>query len=162
MATRSNNDQISTSLWWSIAEIRKGRTSLPMLRRRRSNRACHATHALWPIIEVQYQLLHRIFRARSDHGGWRVQGRNRIQPGRRHITSIPSPQHSLGNRRLRARILQLHVSPYVHGRWHGHGCSCRSPQPRSRIRPVPPHWHLRRRLPHHRRFPGRRRLSPQL
>ena len=62
------------------------------LRRRRPHRPCHAAHALRPVREARRELLHRIFRARPDHGRRRGARRHGLESRRRHHPPLPRPQ----------------------------------------------------------------------
>lgn len=55
-----------------VAELRQGRTGAQVLRGRRSDGAQPPAHALRPIVALRLPLLHRVFRARSTHGGRRM------------------------------------------------------------------------------------------
>ena len=66
-----------------------------------------------------------------------------------------------GDRRLRPRLLLLHLGAYLHRRRRRHGAARRPAAAGHGVHPVPPDRHLRRRLPDHRGRARRGRLSHQ-
>ena len=66
-----------------------------------------------------------------------------------------------GHRRLWPGLFLLHLRPHLHRRWRRHGPARRPAAAGHGVRPVPPHRHLRRRLPDHRGRARRGRLSDQ-
>ena len=75
---------------------------------------------------------------------------------------LPRPAGDPGDRRLRPGLLLLHPRPHLHGRRRRHGAARRPAAAGHGVRAVPPHRHLRRRLPDHRRRARRGRLPDQL
>ena len=75
------------------AEHGRGAAGPAHLRRRRPHRPRHAPRALPAEPQIRRRLLHRIFRARPDHGGRRLPRRDRPVPGgrRRSTASAPRP-----------------------------------------------------------------------
>ena len=132
------------------------------LRRRRPHRPCDASHALPAEPEVRRRLLHRIFRARPDHGGRRVPRRRRAVPRRRVDPPLPRPGGGARDRRLRPRLFLRDLGPHLHRRRQCDGAARRPAAAGHGVRPVPPDRHLRRRRADHRRRARRGRLSDQL
>ena len=132
------------------------------LRRRRPHRPRHPAHALRPVAEAQRAVLHRVFRARPDHGAGRpLHRRRRLEPRRRHDPPLLGQDGGAGDRRLRPRLFLGDLGAYLHRRRRRHGRARRAAAAGHGVRAVPPDRHLRRRLPDHRRRARRRRLSRQ-
>ena len=131
------------------------------LRRRRPHRPCDAPHALPAEPQARRRLLHRIFRARPDHGGWRVPRPRRFVPRRRIDPPLPRAGRGARHRRLRALLFHRDQRPHLHRRRQCHGAPRRPAAAGHGIRPVPPDRHLRRRRADHRGRAGRGRLSHQ-
>jgi succinate dehydrogenase / fumarate reductase flavoprotein subunit len=85
-----------------------------------------------------------------------------LEARRRHDAPLPGPDGDPGDRRLRPRLLLGHLGPHLHRRRQRHGAARRPAAAGHGIRAVPPHRHLRRRLPDHRGRARRRRLPDQL
>ena len=132
------------------------------LRRRRPHRPCDAAHALPAEPEVRRRLLHRIFRARPDHGGRRVPRRRRAVPRRRLDPPLPRAGGGARDRRLRPRLFLRDLGAHLHRRRQCDGASRRPAAAGHGVRPVPPDRHLRRRRADHRRRARRGRLPHQL
>ena len=81
----------------------------------------------------------------------RLPRRRRARHGRRHAASLPRPHRDPGDRRLRPRLLLLHLGAHLHRRRRRHGAARRPAAAGHGVRAVPPDRHLRRRLPDHRR-----------
>ena len=144
------------------AQLRRG-AGAARLRRRRPHRPRHPAHALSAVPEVLGRVLRRVFRHRPDPGRRRrLPRRRRLEPGRRLDPPLPGPHHGARHRRLRARLLLVHVGAHLHRRRQRHGGAHRRAAAGSRIRPVPSDRHLRLRLPDHRGRPRRGRLPDQL
>ena len=95
-----------------------------------------------------------------DEGACR--GRHRLEARRRHAAPVPRPDHRAGHRRLRPGLLLLHRRPHPDRRRQRHGAARRPAAAGHGVRAVPPHRHLRRRLPDHRGRARRGRLPHQL
>ncbi len=139
--------------------------------KRPAMRACAAAdrtgHAILHTL-YQQSLKHEVeffveyLRARPDHGrGGRLPRRDGLEPGGRHHPSLPRPDRGAGDRRLRPRLSVLHLRPYLHRRRQRHGAARRPADAGHGVRAVPPHRHLPRRLPDHRRRARRGRLPDQ-
>ena len=131
------------------------------LRRRRPHRPCHAAHALPAEPEVRRRLLHRIFRARSDHGGRRLPRPRRSVPRRRLDPPLPRPGGGAGDRRLRPGLFHGDLGPHLHRRRQCDGAARRPAAAGHGVRPVPPDRHLRRRRADHRGRARRGRLPDE-
>ncbi len=131
------------------------------LRRGRSHRPRHAAYAVSAVAQARSEFLHRVLRARSDHGKRRVPRRDRPRHGRRHAASLPRAPGHPGHRRLRPRLVLLHLGAYLHRRRRRHGAARRPAAAGHGVRAIPSHRHLRRGLPDHRRLARRGRLSDQ-
>ena len=71
------------------------------------------------------------FAHRPDHGERGVPRRGGARPGRGHAASLPRPYDDPRHRRLRPRLLLLHLGALLHRRWQRHGaarraCRCRT------------------------------------
>ena len=112
------------------------------LRRRRPHRPRHPAHALPAEPEAQLRVLRRVLRPRPDHGrGGRLPRRDRLEPGGRLHPPLPRPDHGAGDRRLRPRLLLLHLRPHLHRRrqraWCcAPACRCRTRSSCSSTRPA--------------------------
>ena len=135
--------------------LRQGRPGPPDLRLcGRPDRPRHAPHVVWPAVPAPStpRYFHRVLRPRPHHGRFRCDDAAGItawcnmEDGTLH--RISRQEHRPGHRRLRP----LPTSParpptpapgdgnaMVHARRPGQSRTCR-------VRPVPPHRHLRRRL----------------
>ena len=131
------------------------------LRRRRPHRPCDAPHALPAEPQARRRLLHRIFRARPDHGRRRVPRRRRSVPGRRIDPPLPRPGRGPRHRRLWALLFHRDQRPHLHRRRQCDGASRRPAAAGHGIRPVPPDRNLRRGHADHRRRARRGRLPRQ-
>ena len=129
---------------------------------RRPHRPRHPAHALRPVAEEQRAVLHRVFRARPDHGAGRhLHRRRRLEPRRRHHPPLFGQDGGAGDRRLWPRLFLGDVGAHLHRRRRRHGRTRRLPAAGHGVRAVPPDRHLWRRLPDHRRRARRGRLSRQ-
>ena len=88
-------------------------------------------------------------------------GRDRLVAGRRHDPPLPRAQRDPGDRRLRPRLLLLHLRAHLHRRRQRHGAARRPAAAGHGVRAVPPDRRLRRRLPDHRRRARGGRLPHQ-
>ena len=84
------------------------------LRGGRSHRSRHAAHLVSAIAEARRDVLHRVLRARSDHGKWRMPRRDRARHGGRHAAPLPRASGHSRDRRLRPRVFLLHLRAYLH------------------------------------------------
>ena len=128
-----------------------------------ADRTGHAMlHALYQqSLKLRRRLLHRIFRARPDHGERRVPRRDRALPGGRQHPPLPRPCGGARDRRLWPRLFHRDLGPYLHRRRRRHGAARRPAAAGHGVRPVPPDRHLRRRRADHRGRARRGRLSHQ-
>ena len=102
---------LSASLRRHDHRIRRRPARAAHLRRRRPHRPRHAAHALRPVAEARGRVLHRVFRHRPDDGpGRRLPRRRRPQARRRHAAPLPRQEDHSRHRRLRPRLLHLHVA----------------------------------------------------
>ena len=132
------------------------------LRRRRPHRPRDPAHAVPAVARARRALLHRILRARPDHGRRRrLPRRARAGHGRRHAAPVPRPGHGAGDRRLRPRVFLRDLGAHLHRRRRRHGAARRPGHAGHGVRAVPSDRHLRRRLPDHRRRARRRRHPAQ-
>ena len=82
--------------------------------------------------------------------------------GRRHAASVPRASDDPRDRRLRPRVLLLHLGAHLHRRRRRHGAARGPAAAGHGVRAVPSDRHLRRRLPDHRRRARRGRHPAQL
>ena len=132
------------------------------LRRGRPHRPRDAAHAVSAVAQALGRVLHRVLRARSDHGERRLPRRGRARHGRRHAAPVPRADGDPRDRRLRPRVFLLHLGAHLHRRRRRHGAARRAAAAGHGVRAVPSDRHLRRRLPDHRRRARRGRLSHEL
>lgn len=99
-----------------------------MLLRGRQDRSFVAAYTLWSVAELRLQLLRRVFRPRFADGGWRMPRCHRAQLRRRNAASLPRQEHGACHRRLRTRLLLLHIRAYLHRGWYRHGLQGQSTQ----------------------------------
>jgi succinate dehydrogenase / fumarate reductase flavoprotein subunit len=133
------------------------------LRRRRPHRSRDAAHALPAVAEARRRVLHRVLRARPDHGRTASAA-----------ASWPGPGDDGTLHRFRAHSGDLATGGYgrayfsctsAHtctGDGNAHGAARRPAAAGHGVRAVPPDRHLRRGLPDHRGRARRGRLSHQL
>ena len=70
------------------------------------------------------RLLHRILRARPDHGRRRrLPRRAGAGHGRGHAAPVPCARHGAGDRRLRPRVFLRDLGAHLHRRWRRHGAA---------------------------------------
>lgn len=119
---------LSTRLRRSVPQIRQGRPGSSMLLRCRQDRPFVAAYTLWPVAELRLQLLRRIFCPRFADGGRRMPWCDRALSGRRNVASLPCQKHGACHRRLRARLLLLHIRAHLHRGWYCHGLQGQSAQ----------------------------------
>ena len=131
-------------------------------RRRRPHRTRHAAHALRPVAQALGAVLRRVFRHRPDHGpGRRLRRRRGAVPGGRHAAPLPRQEDHPGDRRLRSRLLHLHLGAHLHRRRQRHGAARRAAAAGHGVRAVPPDRRLhRRRADHGRARAARAAISP--
>ena len=143
-------------------QVRRRPTSAAHLRRRRPHRPRHAAYAVPAVVEARRALHDRILRPGSDlRRGRRVPRRAGAGYGRRLAASIPRARRGAGHRRLRSRVFQRYFRAHLHRRRRRFGAARWFAAAGHGIRPVPPHRHLRRGLPDHRRRTRRRRHPAQ-
>ena len=123
----------------------RGPAGAAHLRRRRPHRPRDAAHALPAEPEVRRRLLHRIFRARPDHGRRRVPRRDRSVHGRWLDPSLPRAGRGARHRRLWPHLFHRDLGPHLHRRRQCDGAARRPAAAGHGVRPVPPDRHLRRR-----------------
>ena len=118
-----------------------------------ADRTGHAMlHTLYQqSLQARGAVLRRVLRHRPDHGGRRLPRRRRARHGRRHAAPLPRAHDDPGDRRLRPRVLLVHVGAHLHRRRRRHGAARRPAAAGHGVRAVPSDRHLRRRLPDHRR-----------
>ncbi len=87
--------------------------------------------------------------------------RRGARPVERHAAPVPRAQGDPRDRRLRPRVLLLHLRAHVHRRRRRHGAARRTAAAGHGIRAVPPDRHLRCGLPDHRGLAGRGRLPDE-
>ena len=132
------------------------------VRRRRPHRPRDPAHAVPAVAGARRAVLHRILRARPDHGRrGRLQRRARARHGRRHAAPVPRARRGARHRRLRPRVFLRDLRAHLHRRRRRHGAARRPRHAGHGVRAVPSDRHLRRRLPDHRRRARRRRHPAQ-
>ena len=143
--------------------IRRRPRGAAHLRRRRPHRPRDPAHALRPVAQAEGRVLHRVLRHRPDHvGRRRMPGRALLEARRRHAAPVLRQDDGAGDGRLRPRLFLRHLGAYLHRRRRRHGRARGSAAAGHGVRAVPPHRHLRRGLPDHRRRARRGRLPDQL
>ena len=91
----------------------------------------------------------------------RLPRRRRARPDRGQAAPLPCAHDHPRHRRLRPRLLLLHLGALLHRRRQCHGAARRPAAAGHGVRAVPSDRHLRRRLPDHRRRARRGRLPDQ-
>ena len=109
-------ENLSARLRRSVTQVRQGWTGLSLRCCCRPYRPRATAHPLRPIFASQYQLFHRILRARPYNARRRVCRRHRTQYGRWYPPPLPCAQNSARNGRVWACLLQLHERAHMFGR----------------------------------------------
>ena len=108
------------------------------LRRGRPHRPRHPAHAVPAVAEARCAILHRVLRARPDHGrGGRLPRRAGAGHGRRHAAPVPRAGRGAGHRRLRPRLFLGDLGAHLHRRRRRHGAARRPAAAGHGVRAVP-------------------------
>ena len=143
--------------------VRRGAAGAADLRGGGPDRARDPAHALRAEPEAQRAVLHRVFRHRPDHDrGRHLPGGAGLEARRRHAAPLQRQDDGARHRRLRAGLFLGDLGAHLHRRRRRDGGAAGAAAAGHGVRAVPPHRHLRRRLPDHRGRARRGRLSDQL